>query len=1036
MNSKKYIKKLGKLKTDIIAGQKDVISKLEEAELVPDCRRSNVVTKLLEDVDQFLEATTRIEEEAKKTRPNVRRGSNISRLLTEATELLEKIGGLSEGDLTITTKRGGEEIPVGRIIGETTANKTMERVWDCLMNDKINTVGVHGMGGVGKTTIVKEINNRLLEKHLFDLVIWVTVSQSTNIRQIQDEIVSALNHTLPQTENEVRVSASLFRALKQRKKVVLILDDMWEEVSLEKIGIPEPTQENGCKILLTTRKLEVCRKMGCRENSTIRVELLSENEAWELFMDKVGVELAEDVRKIAKMVVKECACLPLAIITVGGAMRGNTEISEWRNALNGLKYSRKQIVDMETNVFGCLKFSYDRLPDENVKKCFLYCALFPEDWTFIAEELIDYWIMGGLIEGKDSQDEIDQGQSILNKLTNHCLLENFHVHVPQLFEKKNVHVRLKETVPAERVKMHDLIRDMALHVTSLLPYITKAGVFLKELPNEAGWREDLEGASFIKNEIEEILISPRCPKLSILLLNSNRLHSIQEPFFVQLQGLRILDLSQNVDIVLLPDSISDLVNLHGLLLEGCSKLMSLPSLSKLQLLRTLDLRDNRHLRSLPDSISELTNLLVLRLSKCLELKSVPSVAKLLSLRKLELNGSGIKELPQGMEMLVNLTFLNLDETNFGFRETTPSSLENLHSKFLPQETLYAPGSYRGIWEDLLSLKQLESLYISFSSLSVCANYVGSPNYKGLKTFRIAIGFIFEERNNVLMSSTNDIYRSFIAIRPVDVSYDSSFLPQNTQYFLIQEFKDIKSLNDLRCLKDARELRECTVSFCEELEYIKHEEEDECTLLQGLEVLKIDLCLKLHSVYKGNLSSVYCLTKLEIVNCRKLKNVFSSPRMLQHLQSLKVIDIKGCDQMEEIIKAETAEEEGEATNIITLPKLESLTLRLMPNLKNIWRGEMVCDSLEDLTVTECPEMKRIPTRGEKQLRPPLLSSIEGSNEWFDSLEWDHPFAKMLFQPYFRRAIEVCVIFYFISSYFSKLFMHPFTIIILICISSRR
>ncbi|KAK6263506.1 hypothetical protein SCA6_018940 [Theobroma cacao] len=54
------------------------------------------------------------------------------------------------------------------------------------------------------------------------------------------------------------------------KKYVLLLDDLWELLDLSEIGIPLPTQENGSKVVFTTRSLEVCKQMEAQK--TIKVK--------------------------------------------------------------------------------------------------------------------------------------------------------------------------------------------------------------------------------------------------------------------------------------------------------------------------------------------------------------------------------------------------------------------------------------------------------------------------------------------------------------------------------------------------------------------------------------------------------------------------------------------------------------------------------------------------------------------------------------------------------------------------------------------
>ena len=74
--------------------------------------------------------------------------------------------------------------------------------------------------------------------------------------------------------------------LLQKGRHVLILDDLWDRLSLQEVGIPEPS--NGSKLLVTTRLSDVCRYLDCRE---VRVPTLSKPDAWGLFLEKVGPDV-------------------------------------------------------------------------------------------------------------------------------------------------------------------------------------------------------------------------------------------------------------------------------------------------------------------------------------------------------------------------------------------------------------------------------------------------------------------------------------------------------------------------------------------------------------------------------------------------------------------------------------------------------------------------------------------------------------------------------------------------------------------------
>ncbi|KAI8028100.1 putative disease resistance protein [Camellia lanceoleosa] len=211
------------------------------------------------------------------------------------------------------------------------------------------------------------------------------------------DIAKALNLDFSDYEDESRIASELYAILSRKERYVLILDDLWEAFPMEKVGIPEPIRSNGCKLVLSLRFFEVCKKMACRP---VKVELLTEEEALNLFMSKVEegqTVLIPEVKEIARKVAKECTGLPLAIVTLAGSMRGVNDIHEWRNTLNQLISSTKQISDIENVVFELLKFCYSCLKDEKLQYCFLYYALYPQDHIIPRKELIEYWISKGLI---------------------------------------------------------------------------------------------------------------------------------------------------------------------------------------------------------------------------------------------------------------------------------------------------------------------------------------------------------------------------------------------------------------------------------------------------------------------------------------------------------------------------------------------------------------------------------------------------------------------------------------------------------------
>nr|XP_023924812.1 disease resistance protein At4g27190-like [Quercus suber] len=208
--------------------------------------------------------------------------------------------------------------------------KMRKEVLKALRADKINMIAICGMGGIGKTTMAKVVAKRAKDDKLFDEVVMAVVSQSTDLSKIQGQIADMLGLELKR-ESEGGRAEQLYSRLKDIKSVFVILDDVWDALDLDLVGIPFGGQHNRCKILLTSRSEEACTQMKAQNIFPIKV--LPDEEAWNLFKGMVGNCInTPGLHPIAKEVAKECGGLPVAIVTVGRALENKSEF-EWSAAL-------------------------------------------------------------------------------------------------------------------------------------------------------------------------------------------------------------------------------------------------------------------------------------------------------------------------------------------------------------------------------------------------------------------------------------------------------------------------------------------------------------------------------------------------------------------------------------------------------------------------------------------------------------------------------------------------------------------------------
>ncbi|PIA26466.1 hypothetical protein AQUCO_09300044v1, partial [Aquilegia coerulea] len=465
---------------------------------------------------------------------------------------------------------------------------------DSLMNDlmetlgdsNIRSIGVHGMGGIGKTTLVEKINNELDGHKLFNKVIMVIVSKDPDLMKIQDDVARRLGMNLEATSTNVRTSR-LFERLEAEEKLLIILDDVWKPLKVEDIGL-----SRGCKLVVTTRSQDVCVQMDLQK--IIKVEPLSKDESWDLFESKAGyVVTLPNLEPIAQNIVAKCKGSPLAIAALGSALKSVEEEYVWNNALNVLSDpTRSGLEGIMPEVVTSLSFSFERLESLEIKKCFLFCCLFPEDYNIDLCDLRDYGIgerflkVGGTLDNAS-----DKLLTFIKKLKACCLL--------------------LEGDEENYVKMHDVVRDVAICIGGDAEYgflVNVGGGLIKFRESED--LKEKKRISFMKHS-KDVLRDPlECPQLKSLLIRENDdIRIDQESFFEDNKSLEVLDLRgmQYRFIMPTPQSISCLINLKTLHLVDCDVSDKISLLGGLRKLEILNL-SNSIVKTLPEEIGNLVNL--------------------------------------------------------------------------------------------------------------------------------------------------------------------------------------------------------------------------------------------------------------------------------------------------------------------------------------------------------------------------------------------------------------------------------------------
>ena len=106
-----------------------------------------------------------------------------------------------------------------------------------------------------------------------------------------------------------------------------------------------------------------------------------------------------DILQLDEIAARESQVLPLALVTIGRAMAGKNRVQEWEQAIQMLKTYPSKFSGMGDHVYLLLKFSYDSLKNDTIKTCFLYLAVFQEDYEIMNDDLINLWIGEGFFHG-------------------------------------------------------------------------------------------------------------------------------------------------------------------------------------------------------------------------------------------------------------------------------------------------------------------------------------------------------------------------------------------------------------------------------------------------------------------------------------------------------------------------------------------------------------------------------------------------------------------------------------------------------------
>ncbi|KAG2668021.1 hypothetical protein I3760_15G141100 [Carya illinoinensis] len=866
----------------------------------------------------------------------------------DESECIQKIVEQVSRKLPNRTRLHVADHPVGL---ESRAEDIINTLLGIEIINETRMIGIFGIGGIGKTTIAKEVYNRIASKFEGSCFLANVRENSKPDKggqvKLQEKILSNILRVDPKVEvDNVDQGIILIQEKLCCKKILLILDDVDDLDQLKYLSGRSDWFGLGSRIIITTRDehLLVQHDVG---NWKYPMNKLDHKDALKLFSWHAFKrdQPDNDFVELTKLAMQYAGGLPLALIVVGSNLGGRdrcfweSELKKYeriqhKKIYDILKISFDGLDDLEQNIFLDIACFFKRHEREYVTKILDSCGFFPDagikvlkDKCLITIDQFDRLWMHDLLEDMGKEIVRQESPKEPGKRSRLWFYEDVH----KVLEKNKV----TEQIEGILIKMP--LKDNWIRFDSdVFAKMEKLRILIVSTFTYC----DCGGLNYLSNELR-VLKWFQCP----LKFLPSSFHG-EKLIFLDIGGGNIRDLGTGLQSK----------NLTSIDLSFCEYLTNISDLSSCSNLEMLMCVGCKSLVEVHDSVGFLDKLVRLDFSFCFSLKKLPRSFKLRSLELLKLDGyTSLENFP---EIECEMKYLKCVQLRSRVIQELPSSITYLTGL----NTLYINDCDNFVHcpVNIFQLEHLQDVSIT------CPNFVNFGKEVG------------HNGQFVPCTQENDISSSMELSPPESNNLFRTFNFSSSLRTLNLSFCGIVSLPPF--IEGFVGLSELDLTSCRQLEEILH-------LPPNIQKVNAEGCYRLKSFLpeSNNLFREFNFSsRLRILNLYG-SGIVSLPPCIERFVGLSKLVLSSCLQLEEILQLPPNIESVEAFQCVLLERFPHVSTESSFGISDLKRLRMIdlskCNKVEVDVGNHAPDPLLVQERFQEKDSSTIIYPGSRIPEWF-------------------------------------------------------